>query len=228
MILTEPNLISADLAASMVRRLEMLEFSPGHLSAGPAGQGLKNNLQLVDTPEALAMSAEITKHLQQSRRLAMQAAIKISIPFMFNSYGVGMEYKAHTDNPFMSSQGATIRADLSATVFLSPVESYDGGELIIYDDEYPVKIKLPPGGIVLYPGNTVHRVAPVTRGVRWAAVTWLQSSLREVEHRRVNSDLVLAMDHLMGAMALPEDAPPRQAFNRVARARDNLLRLWSE
>ena len=46
-----------------------------------------------------------------------------------------------------------IRTDISATLFLTPPDDYDGGELTI-DDTYGTQaVKLPAGDLVIYPGD---------------------------------------------------------------------------
>lgn len=228
MIIVEPAFLPAGMAAKLVKRLESLKLSPGHLTAGPAGKGLKNNMQLGPSREATEMSAEIEGVFQRSPRIVQQAAVRQSVPFMFNCYREGMEYKAHVDNPYMHANGVWIRADLSATLFLSEPDSYDGGELVINANSDPTLMKLPAGGIVIYPGNGFHRVNPVTRGVRWAAVTWIQSSFRELERRRLNRDLLVAMDLLSTTADIKDHPAVREAFDNVNRARNEYLRLWGE
>ena len=90
---------------------------------------------------------------------------------MINRYDQGMFYGKHNDAPEMNG----IRTDFSFTLFLSPPEDYDGGELVIYADCEASKIKLPAGKMVLYPTRFVHEVTEVTRGTRIAAVGWVES-----------------------------------------------------
>jgi PKHD-type hydroxylase len=49
-----------------------------------------------------------------------------------------------------------IRSDLSATLFLSEPEDYDGGELVIEEMYGPQSVKLPAGDMVLYPSKSLH------------------------------------------------------------------------
>ena len=224
MMLSTAQVLPSDIAAEYVRRLERQEMQDGRLTAGVAGQALKRNQQLVDTPESLAMSQEISQALQRQQELLEPLAVRSSLPFMFNCYREGMEYKAHTDNPIMYSRGAELRTDLSVTLFLSPPDSYDGGELVIGVDETPVPVKLPPGGIVIYPAKRLHQVRPVTRGVRWAAVTWMQSRIRSYEHRQVYRTLTRAL-HALGPS--PADGPGRVAMDALLRVKDDLLRMWT-
>ena len=131
---------------------------------------------------------------------------------MFSRYENGMEYGAHTDDAVRSRDG--IRTDLAATLFLSEPESYDGGELVVNSSA----VKPAAGDLVLYPATTVHRVAPVTRGVRLAAVFWVQSLVRSQEQR----ELLMA---LHGAIARLGDHPASVSVEAV---QQNLLRMWAE
>ena len=121
-----------------------------------------------------------------------------------------------------------IRTDLSATVFLSDPTSYDGGELAIGVDGAPSLIKLPAGGIVIYPSNTLHAVQPVIRGVRWAAVTWFQSRIRSPDQRAIYGQVAHALQALAFAVQHPLDSKERIAFDHIYRAKDDLMRLWGE
>jgi PKHD-type hydroxylase len=128
----------------------------------------------------------------------------------------------------MNYRKAELRCDLSATVFLSPPEDYDGGDLVIGVDENPTAIKLPAGGIVIYPSNTLHLVRPVTCGVRWAAVTWMQSRIRSRERREVYRHLMTAIRLLSPMSGQPANDRSRQAMDHLLRVRDDLLRMWNE
>lgn len=228
MIITIPDLVPAELCTSIVRRLECQKLQDGRLTAGPMGQDIKFNLQLVDTPESLAMSQEINRFVANNRKLIELLAIRKSLPFMFNCHREGMQYKAHIDNAIMHFQTTELRCDLSATVFLSPPEAYDGGELVIGVDENPKTIKLPAGGIVIYPANTLHQVCAVTRGTRWAAVTWMQSRIRSRERRDIYRHVITAIRVLSPAYEAPESPAEREALSLMVRVKDELLRMWCE
>ena len=225
MMISTGAILPPELAGEYVRRLERQTLQDGRATAGVAGQELKRNEQLVDTPESLAISAEIAQHLQRNRELLEPLAVRSSLPFMFNCYRDGMEYKAHTDNALMYHRNAELRTDLSATLFLSAPGSYEGGELVIGVDETPLPVKLPAGCIVIYPANSLHLVRPVTAGVRWAAVTWMQSRIRSYERRQVYRTLVGAL-RVLGPAA--GGGTERAATDALIRVKDDLLRMWSE
>ncbi|MGC5393943.1 2OG-Fe(II) oxygenase, partial [Escherichia coli] len=77
----------------------------------------------------------------------------------------------HIDNALrlLPRSGQKIRTDLSVTLFLSDPASYSGGELLIEDRYGTQSVKLPAGDAVLYPASSLHRVTPVTQGVRLAS-----------------------------------------------------------
>jgi PKHD-type hydroxylase len=227
MIRTVPNLIPQSLVTELVEELSRLELMEGRRTAGATGQDKKNNLQLVDTPEALAMSQKISQHLAQRRAVSEMLALRSSLPFMFNCYRPGMEYKPHRDNVIMYAKGHELRVDLSATVFLSEPDSYDGGELVVDVDHRPTPVKLPAGSMVLYPGNSVHAVTPVTRGTRWAAVTWFQSRIRSHEQRDAYA-LIIHAKTLLEASPASTAEPQKTALEQVCRVQDELLRMWAE
>jgi PKHD-type hydroxylase len=109
------------------------------------------------------------------------------------------------------------------TVFLSDPRSYDGGELVIDDPMYGHQvIKLAAGNAFLYPSTTIHRVNPVTRGVRHAAVFWIQSLVRSPERRRLLFELDLAVISLRKKDAA---APELTTLTSIYH---NLLRQWAE
>lgn len=228
-IITKPNLVPADLCADFVRRLEAQNLQDGRLTAGPMGQDKKSNLQVVDTPESLAISNEINRFFISDRDLIEQFAIRKSLPFMYNCYREGMHYGPHVDNAIMNFQQTELRCDLSTTVFLCPPDSYDGGELVIgVDDKNPTAIKLPAGGMVIYSANTMHEVRPVTRGTRWAAVTWMQSRIRSREQREIYRFVIRAIRALSPNHAEIGSLADREALSQMLRVKDELLRMWSE
>jgi PKHD-type hydroxylase len=128
----------------------------------------------------------------------------------------------------MYFQANELCTDLSATVFLSPPESYKGGELVIDIDERPTAVKLPAGSIVIYQADTLHAVNVVTEGVRWCAVTWMQSRIRSPYHRSIYRHLVVAQQALNALGDKPEGSAENVALDRVLRAKDELLRMWAE
>ena len=114
-------------------------------------------------------------------------------PPSFNRFSGGQNYGTHNDAALLCFPEATaprwVRTDLAATLFLAAPEDYDGGELVIEDTFGPVRVKLPAGDMVVYPASSQHRVEPVTRGARVGSFIWLQSLVRDDNHRKLLHDL---------------------------------------
>src|SRR5262245_3695788 len=171
-------------------------FGDGAASAHGAAKQVKVNQQLECSQADHQRLVEIVFGALHRHRDFSRTALplEISVP-MVNRYGVGMTYGAHYDKPFMPTpDGPRIRGDLSATLFLSNPEDYDGGELCFARVGAQEQIKLNAGDLFLYPASTLHSVAPVTRGERLAVVFWIQSMIREHDKRAV----VFELDGLVG------------------------------
>jgi PKHD-type hydroxylase len=140
---------------------------------------------------------------------------------MFNRYDEDMEYGSHVDNAIMGAD-SPLRADVSVTLFLSEPDEYEGGGLVIHSDQHGQPIKLPAGSAVVYGASSIHRVEPVTRGRRYAAVTWAQSFVRDDRRREILLDL---SDLARWTSSV---APGSAEAVKAARIRANLMRMWAE
>jgi PKHD-type hydroxylase len=142
-------------------------------------------------------------------------------PPLFNRYDVGMGFGNHIDNALRGERDP-IRTDISATLFLSDPDEYDGGELVVEDLYGTHAVKLPAGSLVLYPSSSVHRVETVTRGSRVAAFFWIMSLVRDAGRRRLLLELDLSIQRLRrGHGELPELVDLSGVYH-------NLLREWAE
>lgn len=83
-------------------------------------------------------------------------------------------------------------------------------------------MKLPAGGMIIYPSNSLHRVASVTRGTRLAAFFYVQSLVRDDNKRRMLFELDTSIQTLTRASA---DAG---AVLQLTAAYHTLLRQWAE
>ena len=115
-----------------------------------------------------------------------------------------------------------MRTDLSLTLFLNEPDSYAGGELVVESTQGEQSFKLAAGALVLYPSSTLHRVNPVTSGVRVVAVTWIQSTIRDPQQREILFDLDTARRSLFQQHGKTAD------FDRVTKSHANLMRMWVE
>ena len=119
-------------------------------------------------------------------------------PPLFNRYDAGMTFGSHVDNAIRGylNTPLQIRTDVSATLFISAPEDYDGGELVVQDTYGTHAVKLPAGDMIVYPGTSLHHVTPITRGSRIASFFWIQSMIRDVTQRSLLFDLDMAIIRL--------------------------------
>jgi PKHD-type hydroxylase len=190
------RILELDELARVLSILSRQKFVDGKLTSSGPARDVKNNLQAERaTGEPNEADQIVLTALKRSQVLQTFAfARRIMLP-LFNRYENGMEYGSHVDSAVMGAGGEQIRTDLSMTVFLSDPASYDGGELILETPFGEQEIKLDAGEAVVYPSTTIHRVTAVTRGVRLAAVTWIQSSVPDERLRAILFDLNQAVSH---------------------------------
>jgi PKHD-type hydroxylase len=188
------------------------EFTDGRQTSTVLG---KNNTQLsFESPPAQAAGELISNQLLQNEMFAQAAYPHRILPFTFSKYEVGMSYPQHVDSAVMDSY----RTDIALTVFLSDLDSYGGGELVIETGNGERRYRLAAGDAVVYPASTLHCVAPVVFGTRLVAVSWVQSLVRDPLKRQVLYDLGCSVASLSDS-----------AFGaRLRRSYQNLLRLWAE
>ncbi len=225
MILQIPRVLTPDEAADFVRRLADAPWADGRITAGPQSGRVKANQQLPeDGALARFLGERLLKALSGHPRFVSAALPRRVYPPLFNRYGEGMAFGDHVDNAIrMGPQGGPpYRTDLSATLFLNDPESYDGGELCFGEGLDARAVKLPAGDLVLYPASTVHRVNPVTRGVRLAGVFWVESLVADATQR----DLLFDLDAAIGE-ARRDLGDGHAVAVRLVGAYHNLVRLWA-
>lgn len=218
MIVLENVLTATDLA--VVREfLGQAEFIDGKATAGAAIRDRKENEQMKRTPGA---AVPVDQIIAQGliRHPVMQAwalPLRMSAP-LFNRYGRGMSYGNHVDNP-VAGINPPLRADLAVTLFLTDPADYDGGELVVESPAGPKAVKLPAGCAFVYLANALHRVNEVTRGERFAAVTWIQSMVPDDRLRAILFDLSAV------EQSLAQTINHSPEFDLLCKARQNLTRL---
>ena len=201
--------------------LAEMDFEDGASSAGFRARRVKQNLQSSANSQQRALQDLVLDALDCHERFQRATLPLILRAPLISRYCIGMHYGAHVDDAVMG-QHDPVRTDIAVTVFLSAPEDYDGGELVLASPFGETRIKLPRGDAVAYPANTVHQVAPVTRGERVAAVTWVQSKVRDASRREVLSDLYQVANALHRKAA--DDIETTLAFKSYS----NLLRMWAE
>ena len=204
------------------------EWGDGRVTAGEQSARAKNNQQLPQDGEAArALQRIVLAGLNRHAVFFSAALPKKVFPPLFNRYGgAANAFGDHVDNAIRYLPGGRaerVRTDISCTLFLAGPDEYDGGELVIEDTYGAQRVKLPTGDMVLYPGTSVHRVEPVTRGWRLASFFWIESMVRSDEQRR----LLFEMDtHLMQLRTAHGEGDP--ASIGLTGTYHNLLRMWAD
>lgn len=225
MLLRLPAVLDAAQVARFRARLDAARWVDGNVTSGHQSAKAKANEQL---PEASAQARELGEEVLQAlsrSALFFSAALPRQVfPPLFNRYREGMAFGNHVDTAirFHASLPVRIRTDLSATLFLSAPGDYEGGELLVEDTYGTQQVKLDAGDMVLYPATSLHRVAPVTRGLRVASFFWIQSMVRDDAQRTLLFDLDMAI------IRLTQEAPRSEALVALTGTYHNLLRMWAE
>jgi PKHD-type hydroxylase len=226
MIVRIPGLIGKDLVAQCREVLEKTPWVDGRITAGVQSARTKNNLQVPETSEEARALGEIILGALGRNEAFVSAALPLRVfPPLFNRYDAGMRFGPHVDNAirFSAAGGVRFRTDVSATLFLTEPEEYDGGELIIQDTFGEHAIKLGAGDLIIYPAVSVHRVEPVTRGARWSSFFWLQSMIRDDGQRALLYDLDRSIS---GARAALSD--DHHTVVELTAVYHNLVRRWAD
>ncbi len=228
MLITIPNVFTTEQVAEARRQLSEAEWVDGRVTAGYQAQEVKRNRQILEGTPVHARLGEMVLAALARSPLFMSAALPLRVfPPMFNSYSGGGTFGTHVDTAVRQvvPSGQRIRTDLSATLFLTAPEEYDGGELVVEDSYGEHKVKLPAGHMVLYPATSLHRVEPVTRGARVSSFFWIQSMIRDDMRRRLVYELDTSIQRLAGVQG---DAVVKETGVQLTGVYHNLLRQWAE
>ncbi len=228
MLLHIPNVLSPEQVAQCRGRLGAAAWADGRQTAGYQSARAKDNQQLAENdPIARELGALVLDALSKNSTFFAAALPRRIYPPLFNRYSGGQSFGFHVDNAVRydrsSGQRAEpIRTDISATLFLSAPDEYDGGELVIEDTYGTQRVKLPAGDMVIYPGTSLHQVTAVTRGARIASFFWIQSLLRDDGERRLLFDLDV------GIRRMTQAQPEHPALLQLTNVYHNLLRRWAD
>jgi PKHD-type hydroxylase len=207
------RLLSPEQVTHLRTRLEQAPWSDGRATAGALAARSKRNLQLaLGSPTHAELSELVKKCVNASEPFKQLTLPRRLSVILFSRYDVGMEYGPHTDDAFRALE--LVRTDIAVTLFLSEPETYEGGALIVGDRA----LRPAAGDAVIYPANTIHRVSEVTRGVRLAAVFWVQSLVRDERQRGI----LLSLQRAAGQVESPT------VSLALAHAQQDLLRMWIE
>lgn len=227
MLLTIDDLLTADELAQVRALLGQSHWDSGLLTAGTQAAQVKHNQQLAETATHLPALRQLVLGALQRSALFFAAALPLRIlPPFFNRYaGTANHYGRHVDNAMRLApdhSGSYVRADVSATLFLSDPADYDGGELTIVDTFGSHRIKRAAGSLVLYPSSSTHAVSPVTRGERLACFMFIQSMVRDAGQRRLLYDMDMAL------LQLRQDVGETPPVVELTGTYHNLLRRWAD
>jgi PKHD-type hydroxylase len=225
MLIRIENVLTAQPLASLRARLDAAPWVDGRLTAGHQSAQVKDNLQLSHEGEvARALSVEVLRALEGSALFISAALPRHVFPPLFSRYETGMQFGTHIDNAVRQIPGTAhrLRTDLSATLFLSAPEDYDGGELAIEDSYGEQRVKLRAGDMVLYPAGSRHRVSPITRGVRTVAFFWVQSMVADDGARA----LLFELDGTIRDLTRVDGTG--DSVVRLTGCYHNLLRRWAQ
>jgi len=224
MVIEIPELFSADEVREFRRALEGADWADGRATAGHRAAQVKENEQLpLDHPLAKQLGDRVLARLMQTPLFIAAALPQRVLQPRFSRYDGRGHYGNHVDNAIfpIPGTGEHLRSDISSTLFLSDPDAYDGGELMIEDMFGTHTIKLPAGHLIVYPGSSLHRVAPVTRGTRFVSFFWTQSFVAAPERRRLLLELDGAIQGVAG------DHPEHPSVDTLTQVYHNLLRQWS-
>jgi PKHD-type hydroxylase len=221
-----PDLLDAADVSRVRGIVDAGEWVDGNITSGHQSALAKNNEQLAEGSAAAREAGAIMLDALGKSPLFFAAALPLKVfPPLFNRYGVGQTFDTHVDNAIRIQRGSEfrLRSDLSITVFLEDPQAYDGGELVIEDHFGAQSVKLPAGHAVLYPSSSLHKVTPVTSGVRVASFFWLQSMVRDDGARRILFDLDQAVQRLTGTLGGTD-----RSVVELTGVYHNLLRRWAD
>jgi len=226
MLLQIPRVLAPEQVRALRERLDNAgdAWVDGRATAGYQGAPVKRNQQIAEhTPIARELGDVVLAALERNPLFISAALPNQVYPPLFNRYAGGMTFGAHVDGAVrVLPNGVKLRTDVSATLFLSEPNDYDGGELVIEDTYGVQQVKLPAGDMVIYPATSLHQVTPVTRGVRVGCFFWVQSLVRSDTQRALLFDMDTAIQRLNASGA--DD----QARRSLVGCYHNLLRTWSE
>lgn len=219
-MIIQADLLAHDELSAIQHGLTTVPFYMGHLTAGTSAKRVKDNEQAEgDNPAVIALSRRVRLALEAHPLVRSWVRPIRWSRLIFSRYGPGQSYGMHTDNATMDDEsGWPLRTDISFTLFLSEPESYEGGALVVRDLFGDCEYRPKAGSVIFYPTGQIHRVAPVTSGVRLACVGWMQSSIRRSDQREILFDLEQARSGADGT----------ETSLLLDKSISNLLRMWAE
>lgn len=220
------SVLNDEEVENLLQYIEQGQWIDGQLTAGEQAKSVKNNQQLNAEDQLTQQIGDVILERLANTPQFISAALPLKIfPPMVNRYQHGQTYGLHVDNAvrFVPGTVTRIRSDLSATLFLSSADEYEGGELHIEEQFGSQEVKLNRGDMVLYPSRSLHTVKPVISGSRVSVVMWMQSMIRDNEQR----DMLYDLDQSIQALTLKHGHEDDEVM-RLTNIYQNLIRTWAD
>ena len=218
MLLMIADVLTPVQAEDIRSNLGAMRFEDGKATAGWSAQLVKDNDQAREGAALSLLREKVSRAILDHEVFSLAVRPKALTPLIFSRYGEGRRYGTHVDNPLMDG----LRTDVSFTLFLAEPATYDGGELVIETMAGEEEVKLPAGHLVAYASTSLHRVEPVTRGERLAAVGWAQSYIRDGARRELLFDIETTRRNLFAQSGKSPE------FDLLSKSSANLFRMWAE
>jgi PKHD-type hydroxylase len=216
------DVLNADALAHVHESLASLDWLEGHKTAGTLAARVKHNQQAdLSSRGGEALHAYLMTKIRSHPLFAYAAYPKVISRLMISKATSGQGYGNHIDNALMKSGQGLFRSDLSFTLFLSPPDTYQGGELVLETPLQSPALKLPAGDMILYATEAIHRVEPIKDGERIVCVGWIQSQIRDAGARQTLWDLETVRAQLPPETGLETRLSLDKAIN-------SLLRRWAD
>ena len=225
MLIQIPDVLSPEQVDACRKRLDASTWIDGDVTAGHQSRRAKNNMQLAEDDQvAIELGDVVLAALEQNQLFVSAALPRKVFPPLFNRYAGGQNFGTHVDNAIrqVTGTGHRVRTDLSATLFFSQPDEYEGGELVIEDNFGVQRVKLPAGNMILYPASSLHHVTPVTSGARVSSFFWIQSMVRDDGERTLLFDLDTSIQRLAA------ESPDHPSVIQLTGVYHNLLRRWAD
>ena len=149
-----------------------LPMRPGEISGrGVAASARNSTIALFPSEQRYAWMIErIARVIADLNPRLWGFEIVRSERLQFTAYGVGQYYDWHMD---LGPTGPFALRKISVSVPLNDPGDYEGGQFEINLGTPNNPISQKKGAAILFPSYVLHRVLPVTRGIRYALVAWL-------------------------------------------------------
>ncbi|CAG9167995.1 PKHD-type hydroxylase [Cupriavidus laharis] len=226
MMLQIPDVLSKAQVAQCRQLMDAADWADGNMTSGHQSALAKRNMQLPEGSPVARQVGDLIQDALGANATFFSAALPLKVfPPLFNRYEGGQAFDNHVDNAirYLRGTGFRVRSDLSATLFLTEPEDYDGGELVVEDTYGQHRVKLPAGHMVLYPATSLHHVTPVTRGARVSSFFWIQSMVRDEGQRALLFELDTRIQQVAQAMGQKDSG-----VVGLTGVYHNLLRRWAD